>query len=177
MGKQYKKLTQKDIEFIQQQKLFYIASCSGNEVNLSPKGYDSIRVLDEETLIFMSYPGSGNRTHRDAKNGGKFTLVFNAFEGKAKILRIFCDVEIVDENSAEFEEYLQSFKEKASLVRNFFKLHIYAVESSCGEAVPFMEYKGERESLKEWAVKMDKSEKLEAYKESHLVPVDLSKVK
>ena len=79
MGKQYKQLKEKDIAFIQEQKLFYLASCSGAEVNLSPKGYDSIRVLDASTLLFMQYPGSGNRTYRDADAGGEVTLVFNAF--------------------------------------------------------------------------------------------------
>lgn len=54
MGKQYKNLTDKDIEFIKTQKLFYLASCSGNEVNLSPKGYDTIRVMNHNTLIFLN---------------------------------------------------------------------------------------------------------------------------
>lgn len=96
MGKQYKKLTQEDMAFIKEQKLFYIASCSGGEVNLSPKGYDSIRVLNANSLLFMQYPGSGNRTYRDVANGGEVTLVFNAFNGDAKILRLFCKAEIVD---------------------------------------------------------------------------------
>ena len=59
MGKQYKKLTQDDMIFIKEQKLFYLASCSGGEVNLSPKGYDSIRVLNANSLLFMHQPGSG----------------------------------------------------------------------------------------------------------------------
>ena len=177
MGTQYKKLKEKDIEFIKKQKLFFIASSSGKEVNLAPKGYDSIRVLDENTIIFMSYPGSGNRTYRDATNDGKFTLVFNAYEGKANILRLFCKAEIIDEESREFQKYIDLFEENVSIVRNFFKLSIYAVESSCGEAIPFMEYKGDRTSLKDWAVKMDKNDKLKAYNKAHQTPVDLSKVK
>ena len=173
MGKQYKKLTQKDIEFIKEQKLFYIASASVGEVNLSPKGYDSIRVLDENNIVFMSYVGSGNRTYRDAINGGEFTLVFNAFEGKAKILRLFCKAKIVDRNSDKFGEYLVEFNEKSSLVRDFFIFGIYAVESSCGESIPYMEYKGDRDSLKSWMKKMDESDRLEEYKENHLSPPSL----
>jgi hypothetical protein len=177
LGKQYKKLTDKDITFIEEQKLFYLASSSGKEVNLSPKGYDSIRVLDNITIVFMSYPGSGNRTYRDTQNNGEFTLVFNAFEGKPKILRLFCKAEVVAKESDVFQKYLALFSERESLVRDLFIFKIYAVESSCGESVPYMEYKGDRNSLKEWAVKMDKNDKLEAYKKIHHTPVNLQEVK
>ena len=148
MGKQYKALKEKDIKFIKEQKLFYLASSSGDEVNLSPKGQDSIRVIDESTIVFMSYDvGSGNRTYTDAINGGEFTLLFNAFEGKAKILRIFAYAEAIEADDEEFEEYCELFSEKASLVRNFFVFSIYAVESNGGKLVPYMEYKGERAEL------------------------------
>lgn len=173
MGSQYKTLKDSDIEFIQKQKLFYLASSSGKEVNLSPKGYDSTRVLDNSTLVFMNYPGSGNRTYRDATNNGEFTLVFNAFEGKAKILRLFCKAVIVDAKSEKFAEYLKLFEEKESLVRDFFEFSIYAVESSCGESVPKMDYVEERKSLKNWVVKMDKNNKLQDYKANHITPPDL----
>ena len=176
MGSQYKSLKDSDIEFIKQQKLFYLASSSGKEVNLSPKGYDSIRVLDNSTLVFMNYPGSGNRTYRDAKNDGEFTLVFNAFEGKANITRIFCKAVIIDAKSEKFATYLELFKEQESLVRDFFEFHIYAVESSCGESVPKMDYVEDRTSLKNWVVNMDKNDKLKAYKEKNATPPDLKKL-
>ncbi|WP_321777238.1 hypothetical protein [Sulfurimonas sp.] len=173
MGSQYKNLKDSDIEFIKAQKLFYLASSSGKEVNLSPKGYDSIRVLDNSTLVFMSYPGSGNRTYTDAKNDGEFTLVFNAFEGKANITRIFCKATLIDAKNEKFVKYSELFGEQESIVRNFFEFHIYAVESSCGESVPKMDYIEDRMSLKKWAVKMDKNQKLEEFKEKYFTPPNL----
>jgi CO dehydrogenase/acetyl-CoA synthase beta subunit len=59
MGKQYQVLTDENINFIKKQKVFYIASSSGKEVNLSPKGYDSIRVINNSKLIFLNLVGSG----------------------------------------------------------------------------------------------------------------------
>ena len=177
MGKQYKKLTDTDIDFIKEQKLFYIASSSGGEVNLSPKGYDCIRILDETTLLFMSYPGSGNRTYTDAINNGEFTIVFNSFEKASKILRIFCKATIIEPNDEKFHSYLQKFDEKEQYVRNFFEFSIYAIESSCGDSVPLMEYKGERPALKSWVVRMDKKELLEKYKADHFVPPNLKGIK
>jgi hypothetical protein len=102
MGKQYKVSTDKNIDFIKQQKLFYIASSSGKEVNLSPKGYDTIRVLDNNSLVFLAYPGSGNRTYTDALNDGEFTLVFNSYDKKPMILRLFCKAKIIEDKSQDF---------------------------------------------------------------------------
>jgi len=102
MGKQFKKLNNDDIKFINEQKLFYIASSSNAEVNLSPKGYDCIKVLDSSTIIFMSYPGSANRTYRDACNNGEFTLLFNDFvNNNGHILRVFCRCFFFNHKSAE----------------------------------------------------------------------------
>jgi len=176
MGKQYKVLTDKDIKFIKAQKLFYIASSSGKEVNLSPKGYDSIRIINNRTLLYLSYPGSGNRTHRDAVSNGEFTLVFNSFDEKPMILRLFCKAKVVEDTSNKFYEYLELFNEKEKFIRNFFIFEIYAVESSCGETVPYMEFKEERSSLKKWMVNMDKSDKLETYKEKYFAPIDIKNI-
>jgi len=176
MGKRYKELTDADIDFIKEQKLFYIASSSGNEVNLAPKGYDTIRVLSKNKLLFMSYPGSGNRTYRDAQNSGEFTIVFNAFSGKAKILRLFCRAEVIEKDNQNFNSYIKEFDEKESVVRNLFIFNIYAVESSCGESVPFMEFKSERDSLRDWAVKLDYNGKLEKYNKDNFMPPDLKNI-
>jgi hypothetical protein len=173
MGTQYKSLKDSDIEFIKKQKLFYLASSSDKEVNISPKGYDSIRIINNSSLVFMNYPGSGNRTYRDAKNDGEFTLLFNAFEGKAKIFRLFCKANIVDPDSEKFAEYLKLFGEKESLVRDFFEFSIYAVETSCGESVPLMGYKEDRTALKAWVVKMDENNKLQEYKQKRKIPPNL----
>ena len=176
MGKQYKTLDDKDKEFIEKQKLFYIASSSGKEVNLSPKGYDTIRILGNDTIVFLDYPGSGNRTYTDTVNEGEFTLLFNSYEKKAMILRLFCKARVVVLDSKEFTQYLDLFKEQESLVRNFFVFKIYAIESSCGEGIPYMEYKSDRDTLKKWVIKMDASNKLKAYNKAHAVPPNLKKL-
>ena len=176
MGKQYKVLREKDINFINEQKLFYLASSSSGEVNLSPKGYDTLRVLSNDSLVFLHYPGSGNRTYRDALADGEFTLVFNSFTGKPMILRLFCKAKVIEDKSEEFYKYVDLFNENANIVRNFFKFEIYAVESSCGQSVPIMEYKEDRSSLRDWAIKMDKNKTLEKYNEDHLVPPNMKTI-
>lgn len=169
MGTQYKNLTNNDISFIKKQKMFFIASCSDKEVNLSSKGYDTIRVLNNTQILFLSYPGSGNRTYRDASNNGKFTLVFTSFDETPKILRIFAKAIIIDKTHNKYEEYKNIFGIKESLIRDIFLFDIYAVELSCGESVPYYEYKGDRNSLKNWAKSMDKKEHLKCIKKIILI--------
>ena len=173
MGKQYKTLTQKDIDFIKKQKLFYLASSSGKEVNLSPKGYDSMRVLDKQTLLYLDFPGSGNRTYRDAMAGGEFTLVFNAFEGPANITRVFCKAEPIEKSDERFEGYLSHFGVDGSYIRQLFMFDIYAVESSCGMSVPYMKYEKQRNSLKNWAKNMAEDGRLQSYIDEHMEPPSL----
>ena len=176
MGKQYKNLTLEDINFIKEQKLFYLASCSTKEVNLSPKGYDSIRVIDNQTLAFANLPGSGNRTHRDSVENGEFTLVFNAFDGNPKILRLFCKSTIIDKNHQKYKNYLSLFSIKENVIRDIFEFNIYAVESSCGMSVPIMEFKEERNALIDWAIDADKKGTLEEYKEKRFNPPELKNI-
>ena len=101
------------------------------------------------------------------------TIVFNAFQKASRILRIFCKATIIEPTDEKFHSYLQEFNEKEQYVRNFFEFSIYAIESSCGDSVPLMEYKGERNNLKNWNKDMDKKGKLTAYKENNFIPVDL----
>ena len=173
MGTQYKTLTSENIDFIKAQHLFYIASASGQEVNLSPRGFDSARVIDEKTLIFLDYPGSGNRTARDISAGGEVTVVFNAFSGPAQIVRLFCKGDLVEKEDAQFEKYFTLFDEKVSLVRRIVVLNIYAVESSCGMGVPKMQYQKERTGLKKWMVSMDEKGTLQEYVDAHETPPKL----
>jgi hypothetical protein len=173
MGKQYKALNENDIDFIKNQKLFYIASCSGKEVNLSPKGYDSIRVLDKLTLLYLDFPGSGNRTYRDAMAGGEFTLVFNAFEGNANILRVFCKAKSIERDDVHFEDYMNHFGVNSAYIRQLFIFDIYAVETSCGMGVPYMRYEKQRNSLKNWAKNKAENGSLQSYMDEHKVPSSL----
>jgi hypothetical protein len=174
MGKRFEKLTKSDRAFIASQHLFFIASSSnGGEVNLSPKGYDTFRVIGDNEAIFMDYVGSGNRTGRDIKNGGEVTLLFTAFEGAPQILRLFCKGELIDRDDAEARSYFKGANFKG--MRRFIKFRIYCVEHSCGMSVPYYEYKGERNELREWCVDGDRAGRLEAYETKHALPDDLSR--
>ena len=173
MGKQYAKLNNNDIEFIKQQKLFYIASCSNHEVNLSPRGYDSLHVEDANTLYMMDYLGSGNRTARDIGEDGEVTLVFNSYEGAPKILRCFCKGEVILKNNDKFNVISKNFNVDMNGIRQMFIFKLYAVETSCGAGVPLMDYKEERSGVRDFALKQHEVGKFDKYEEGHRVPPSL----
>lgn len=173
MGKQYKSLTKADIGFIKEQKLFYIASASSHEVNLSPKGYESIYIADPETLYMLDYLGSGNRTARDIGEDGEVTILFNAFENKPKILRCFCTGEVIAKNDPDFQSASAMFKEDSRAVRQIFKFKIYAIETSCGMGVPIMHYEQERSGVRDYALNMAKNGTFDHYANEHKNPPDL----
>lgn len=176
MGSQYKQLTPEDITFINEQKLFYMASASNKEVNLSPKGFDAIYVLNTSSLLYLDYPGSGNRTARDINNDGEVTLVFNAFSGEAKILRLFCKGELIEKEAEKFTDLIKSFNVNPKHIRRLIQLNIYAVESSCGMGVPKMEFVKERKGLKKWVEYQANNNTLDDYITDHKTPPNLQEL-
>ena len=171
MGQRYEKLGESDKWFIEGQHLFFVASGSGKEVNLSPRGYDCFRILGDNEAVFLDYPGLGNRTARDIAADGEVTVLFCAFEGKPKIVRLFCKGELVDADTPKYRALYSP--EDLRGMRRFVKLHIYCVEHSCGMSVPFYDYKGEREELREWCVIGEEQGKVDAYIADHDTPPDL----
>jgi Pyridoxamine 5'-phosphate oxidase len=172
MGKRYEKLSVEDRAFVAKQKMFFIASSSGKEVNLSPRGYDCFRVTGDNEAVFLDYAGSGNRTERDIEADGDVTVMFCSFGEQPMILRLFCKGETVDKG----DEACRSLFDPSDLagMRRFVRLHIYCVEHSCGMSVPFYEFKGERNGIKEWCAKDDANGKVTEYIAKHAVPADLS---
>ncbi|MCO4784245.1 MAG: pyridoxamine 5'-phosphate oxidase family protein [Candidatus Cloacimonetes bacterium] len=162
MGKQYAKLTDLDIQFIKQQHLFFISSSSDKEVNLSPRGYDCLHIESNQKVFFYDYYGSGNRTKADIKADGEITMMFCSFSEKPKILRLFAVGEVISRVSEEFVPHMSNFKDvDVSLVRQVIVLHIYAVETSCGYAVPLMEFKGHRSLLRQGLEKIGSNDEIQ----------------
>jgi hypothetical protein len=105
--------------------------------------------------------------------GGEFTLVFNAFEGNANIVRLFCKAEPIEKSDERFEGYLSHFGVNEKHIRQLFIFDIYAVETSCGMSVPYMKYEKERKLLKNWAKNMAEDGRLASYIKEHEEPPSL----
>lgn len=82
------------IEWILQQKVFWVATAplsNSGHVNVSPKGGQYFGIIDEKTFWYMDLTGSGNETlsHLLEPCNGRMTVLFNAFKGPPKIVRLW----------------------------------------------------------------------------------------
>lgn len=153
MGQQYTELSDSHIEFIKQQKLFFVGTAtSDSRVNISPKGMDSLQVLDKNRVIWLNVTGSGNETAAHVQQLPRMTLMFTAFEGSPMILRLYGQATVIHKKDPQWKILYSQFNPLPG-ARQIFDLTIDLVQSSCGMSVPFYDYVGEREQLKQWAIK------------------------
>ena len=152
MATTYDALNAKLKAFIRRQKMFFVATAplsADGSVNLSPKGYDSLVILDDHTIAYLDLGGSGIETHAHVRENGRITLMFCAFEGAANIVRVYGRGEAIAFGDPGFAGKMALFP-AFSRARGVIIVHITRVQDSCGWAVPFYDYKGERDQLLRW---------------------------
>lgn len=149
-------------EFIKAQKMFFVATTAPDgRINLSPKGFDSFRVLDENRVAWMNLTGSGNETAAHLLKDNRITLMFNSFDEKPLILRLYGTARSIHSRDAEWDEMIGMFSENRGN-RQIIEVKIESAQTSCGYGVPMMEFVGERDRLAKWtAARSD--EKLRDY--------------
>lgn len=140
----FKKLNNTLTKFIQNQPLFFVAT-AGREgrVNVSPKGMDTLKVVDENNIAWLSLTGSGNESAAHVIETKRMTLMFCAFEGDAMILRTYGEAEVLYPHHAGWEKAIDAFPAIAGS-RQIFNLKVDLVQTSCGTGVPVMRFHKER---------------------------------
>ena len=153
MGKMFSKLSTELTEFIRDQKLFFVGTAAAEgRVNVSPKGMDTLRVIDENKLVWMNLTGSGNETAAHLKQTPRMTIMFCAFEGKPLILRLYGTARIFHPRDEKYQNFIGLFPEIPG-ARQIIEMDIENVQTSCGFAVPLMDFNEERSILSNWAEK------------------------
>lgn len=142
-------------EWILQQKMFFVGTApltGTGHVNLSPKGNNCLRILDDSTVCYMDMSGSGNETSAHIDENGRITIMLCAFEGSPRILRLYGTGEVVLKGSDKYEKLLETEfgGEMLPGTRQIIMNHVTRVQTSCGYAVPFMDYKEDRETLQKF---------------------------
>lgn len=160
MGKTYEALDDRLIKFINDQKMFFVATAplsADGHVNVSPKGYDSFAVLGPNEVAYLDLGGSGIETQAHLQENGRITIMFCAFEGAANILRLYGTGEAIDFDNPEFAELMKLFP-NYDRARSIMRIKIHRIQDSCGWGVPFYAFKGERDQLKRWVDNIDSDE-------------------
>ena len=153
MGDVLPELNDRLRDFIGSQSVFFVASAplaADGHVNLSPKGLDTFRILDDKRVAYLDLTGSGNETSAHLNDNGRITFMFCAFKGPPMILRLFGCGRAVLPGTAEWAELIPSFEEILG-ARQIIVADIDRVQTSCGWGVPRMHVSEERDQLTRWA--------------------------
>ncbi|TWP49580.1 pyridoxamine 5'-phosphate oxidase family protein [Lentzea tibetensis] len=149
MGKSYERIDGRLREFIDNQKIFFVATAplaGDGHVNLSPKGRAGTwRVLDEQTVAYLDFGGSHAETIAHLRENGRITLMWCAFDGPPNIVRVHGRGEPVYRDDPRFAELVAGFGDAdGPALRAVIVVTAELISDTCGFAVPFMEYREER---------------------------------
>ena len=139
-------------EFIQRQHMFFVATApldADGLVNLSPKGLDSLRILDDRTVAYADLVGSGIETVSHLRNNGRIVVMFCAFAGPPRIVRLHGHGEVIEPAHSEFPKLKPLFPEHVG-VRCIIRIECHRISDSCGYAVPLYEFQKHRSQLDDW---------------------------
>jgi hypothetical protein len=153
MGKVVEEITPQLREFIEKQHLFFVATAplsAEGHVNLSPKGLDCLRIFSPLKVGYLDLTGSGNETSAHLLENARITFMFCAFDGPPNIVRLYGQGRVIIPNTPEWDELIPNFRLYPG-ARQIIVADIDRVQTSCGYAVPLMDFVGERDTLLRWA--------------------------
>jgi len=159
MAKLFESITPTLQDFIAAQQMFFVASAplgATGHVNLSPKGLNSFRVLSPHQVAYLDLTGSGNETSAHLQENGRVTLMFCAFQGAPKILRLYGQGQVYLPHHPDWEKWAQLFPQLVG-TRQIIVIDIERVQTSCGMGIPLYEYQGQRKELLQWAEAKEES--------------------
>ena len=164
MAKQFARIEEPHRRFIERQHLFFTGTAAREgRVNVSPKGMDTLRILDANRVAYLDLTGSGNEAAAHLRADGRMTIMFCAFEGPPTILRLYGKGQALPRGSAGYAELIGRFARELPGARQIVVLEIDLVQTSCGYAVPRFDHRDDRGNLVRWAEAKSEAE-LDAYR-------------
>src|SRR3954463_505088 len=150
MGRTYDGISDAIAAFLESQPVFFVATAPRGDdahVNLSPKGVSgTFAVIDARTVAYLDLTGSGVETIAHVRENGRITLMFCAFDGPPRIVRVYGRGHVVVPGQDEYADGRRWFGGFAG-VRAIIAVTVDRVADSCGYAVPRMNLVAERDQL------------------------------
>jgi len=176
MGKVTTVLDDSLMAFLAAQKMFFVASAPGGSdghVNCSPKGLDSFRVLDPATVAYLDFVGSGVETIAHLRQNGRICVMFCAFDGPPKIVRLHGRGSVVEPTDVGFAGMISRFEPRPrAAVRSIVRVEVARVAESCGFGVPLYRHEGDREQMTAWCEKKGEKGVLDYQREKNVRSLD-----
>ncbi len=152
------RLTADHIAMIAGQPVFFTATAAkSGRINLSPKGYDTFRILAPGRVAYLDLGGSGNETNAHLLAEGRITIMFCNFQQPALILRIYGTGTPVLPHDDAWDGLAAHFTLLPG-TRQIFDIKVESVQTSCGWGVPVMTLEKERTTLLKYHAKQDPAE-------------------
>jgi hypothetical protein len=155
MSKTCENITPEISDWIREQEMFFVATAPralDGHVNVSPKGADSFRVLGPLEVAYQDFTGSGAETAAHVRENGRIVVMFCAFQGPPKILRIHGHARLITVEDPRYAAFMELFPANPG-TRAFVHIQVDRVSDSCGYSVPLYQFQSQRETLDRWASK------------------------
>lgn len=166
MGKSYERLDEQVRGFVAKQPVFFVATAPTDRdghVNVSPKGYaDTFSILDDHTVAYADLTGSGAETAAHLQDNARITIMFCAFEGPPRVLRLYGAGRVVLPATPDWDRMAERFAPHPGL-RAVIVVDVQRISDSCGYGVPLLHYERDRPVLDQWAERKGEEE-LERYR-------------
>lgn len=173
MGNVYDEIDEKTAAWIERQHLFFVATAplaADGHVNVSPKGdLRWFRILGPREVAYLDFVGSGAETIAHAHENGRIVVMFCAFEGPPRIVRLHGRAEVL----APTDSLAARFDPPEHAVRSVIRIDVERVADSCGYGVPLMRFEEKRTQYDAWVDKKVRDGGLDAYvAEKNAVSID-----
>jgi hypothetical protein len=153
MSKVYEAISEKQAEWIRAQHLFFVATAplaADGHVNVSPKGdLRWFSILGPHEVAYLDFIGSGAETIAHVRENGRIVVMFCAFDGPPKIIRLHGRAEVLPPD----HELAAVFGPPEHAVRSIVRVQVERVSDSCGYGVPLMQFEGKRTQYDAWVEK------------------------
>ncbi|MDX6467458.1 MAG: hypothetical protein QOI27_2498 [Gaiellaceae bacterium] len=153
--------------WIEAQHLFFVASAplaEDGHVNVSPKGdLRWFRLLGPQEVAYLDFVGSGAETIAHARENGRIVVMFCAFEGPPRIVRLHGRATVLLPGDDGFDELLARFDPPEHALRSLIRIDVERIADSCGYGVPLMRFDGTRSQYDQWVDKKMRDGGLDDY--------------
>ena len=153
MGKVLEEISDALAEWIVAQHVFFVATAPlgpDGHVNTSPKGLDCLRIITPRQVAYLDLTGSGAETIAHLRENGRIALMFCAFDGPPKIVRLHGRGRVVTRSANDWGTWYARFPAHAS-TRSIIVVEVTRVSTSCGFGVPRMDFVSDRDAMERWA--------------------------
>jgi len=156
MGKTFDAIDESLEAFLRGQRVFFVATAplaAEGHLNCSPKGLDTFTVIDGRTVAYLDLTGSGVETIAHLRENARIVLMFSAFDGPPKIVRLHGRGTVVEPADESFAALRARFPAHHDGVRSVIRIAVARISDSCGYGVPRYEFVAERPQMAAWVEK------------------------